>query len=150
MGRRTRARECALQLLYQRDVTGVPLEQAQEAFWRLRSTAEATRSLVERLARGVLDHAVEIDAAIQAASLNWRLERIGAVDRCILRVATYELLYEAETPTPVIINEAIELAKRFCEADAQAFVNGVLDAVGKCARPGMAVDGSPGGSRRLE
>jgi transcription antitermination protein NusB len=140
VGRRTRARECALQLLYQHELTDAPLDQALEAFWRLRSTVDATRVLVERLVHGVFEHRVEIDAAIQEASLNWRLERLGAVDRCILRVATYELLYEAQTPVAVIINEAIELAKRFCEADAHAFVNGVLDAIGRRGRAGVAAE----------
>jgi transcription antitermination protein NusB len=131
-----------LQILYQRELTDAPLDQALEAFWRLRSTVDATRALVERLVWGVSVHTAEIDAAITAASLNWRLERLGVVDRCILRVATYELLFEAEAPAAVIINEAIELAKRFCAADAPAFVNGVLDAVKTRARTAPAAEGS--------
>jgi N utilization substance protein B len=129
MGRRTKARECALQILYQWDVTREPMDRVVGLFWQVRSTTEQTRELAERLARGAQRHLDEIDAAVARAATNWRLERIAGVDRNILRVAAYELMRSPETPASVVIDEAVELAKRFGEADSPPFVNGVLDAV---------------------
>jgi len=134
MGRRTKARECAFQMLYQWDATRVPMDEVEDAYWRLRSTTEETRTIAERLARGTAAIVGEIDAAIQAAATNWRFERIAAVDRTVLRLGTYELMKEEETPGPVILDEAVELAKRFGEAESHAFVNGVLDAIHRRVR----------------
>jgi N utilization substance protein B len=129
MGKRTKARECAFQMLYQLDVGHDPIDQVAEAFWRVRTTTDETRAVAERLARGAHSHAVEIDAAISHAADNWRLERIAAVDRNILRIGSYELMQEPATPPAVVIDEAVEMAKRFGEAGSPAFVNGVLDAI---------------------
>jgi N utilization substance protein B len=149
MGRRTRARECAVQMLYQWDLTQEPMEGVIESFWRVRSTVEETRRLAERLARGARERIEEIDAAIAAALTHWRMDRLAAVDKCILRVATYELLAERETPAAVVLDEAIDMARRFGEADSPPFVNGVLDAVRRAVRGGSEVGGSPaGGGRR--
>jgi len=134
MGRRTKARECAFQMLYQWDATRVPMDEVADAYWRLRSTTGETRALADRLARGTVVIVDEIDAAIQAAATNWRFERIAAVDRTVLRLGTYELMKEEETPGPVILDEAVELAKRFGEAESHAFVNGVLDAIHRRVR----------------
>ncbi len=134
MGSRTKARECAFQMLYQWDLTGEPMDQVVESFWRVRSTTEATRGMAERLARGTERHAQTIDEAIARAAKNWRLERIATVERNILRLATYELMLERLTPHAVILDEAVELAKRFAEADSPPFVNGVLDAVKRAVR----------------
>jgi N utilization substance protein B len=135
VGRRTKARECALQMLYQWDLTGDPVSRVIDAFWKVRSTTEATREIAERLVRGASRESKTLDASIAEASANWRFERIAAVDRNILRLATYELLRELETPSSVILDEAIELAKRFGEKDSAPFVNGVLDAVNRSVRP---------------
>jgi N utilization substance protein B len=129
MGRRTKARECAFQLLYQWQITGDPMAQVIEAFWRLRSGTEAMRAMAERLARGAQARIDELDRAIAEAASNWRLDRIAPVDRTILRLGTYELLAEPQTPRAVVLDEAVEMAKRFGEADSPAFVNGVLDAI---------------------
>ncbi len=134
MGRRTKARECAFQMLYQWDATRVSMDEVGEAYWRLRSTTEETRALADRLARGTAALVGEIDAAIEAAATNWRFERIAAVDRTVLRLGTYELMKEGQTPAPVILDEAVELAKRFGEAESHAFVNGVLDAIRRSVR----------------
>lgn len=134
MGRRTKARECAFQMLYQWDATRVPMDEVEDAYWRLRSTTEETRAMADRLARGTAAIVGEIDAAIQAAATNWRFERIAAVDRTVIRLGTYELMKEAGTPAPVILDEAVELAKRFGEVESHAFVNGVLDAIRKRVR----------------
>jgi len=135
MGQRTKARECAFQLLYQREITGEPMGSVIEGFWRLRAGTPAMRAMAERLARGAQSRAAELDEAIAGASTHWRLDRIAPVDRTILRLGAYELAAEADTPSAVILDEAVELAKRFGEADSPAFVNGVLDAIRRRVRP---------------
>ena len=116
-------------MLYQWDLTREPMERVANLFWKIRSSTEGTKAMAERLARGAQTQVGPIDEAITRASTNWRLERIAAVDRNILRVAAYELMKEPDTPSSVIIDEAVEMAKRFGEADSPAFVNGVLDAI---------------------
>jgi len=135
MGRRTKARECALQMLYQWDMTQDSLARVIDAFWKVRTTTDETRVIAERLVKGTFRERKEVDEAITAASKNWRFERIAAVDKNILRLAVYELMRELETPTSVILDEAIELAKRFGEKDSPPFVNGVLDAINRTVRP---------------
>jgi transcription antitermination protein NusB len=135
MGRRTKARECALQMLYQWEATKDPMSAVAEGFWRVRSTTEETRAMAERLACGAQAHLEAVDAAITAAARNWRFDRIASVDKNILRLGTYELMLEPDTPAAVVIDEAVEMAKRFGEADSSAFVNGVLDAIRRKTRP---------------
>jgi len=134
MGRRTKARECAFQLLYQREITGEAMGSVIDGFWRLRSGTPAMRAMAERLARGAQARAAELDEAIATAATHWRLDRIAPVDRTILKLWAYELVAESQTPSAVILDEAVELAKRFGEADSGAFVNGVLDAIRKRVR----------------
>ena len=140
MGRRTKARECAFQMLYQWDITRETMERVSAAFWQVRTTTDETRAMAERLARGACAHVGELDAAIARASSNWRFERIAALDRNLLRLGAYELLKEPATPAAVVLDEAVELAKRFGEADSPAFVNGVLDAVRRAALGDQAPD----------
>lgn len=134
MGTRTKARECALQMLYQWDLTRAPMDEVASSFWRVRSGTEATKAMAERLARGAQAHATRLDGLIADAATNWRLDRIAAVDRNLLRVAAYELDMERDTPPSVVIDEAVEIAKRFGEADSPSFVNGVLDAIRRMVR----------------
>ena len=134
MGRRTKARECAFQMLYQWDMTREPLDAITQSYWSVRTTLDATQARANTLARGTHGDLETIDAAITKASTNWRFERIAAVDRNILRLGVFELMHEPETPAPVIIDEAIEMARRFGEADSPAFVNGVLDAIMRSVR----------------
>ncbi len=129
MGRRTKARECAFQILYQWQTSGEPIEQVLDSFWRIRSGTAQMRAMAERLALGAQAQVSRLDDAISASAANWRLDRIAHVDRTILRLGTYELVAEPQTPPAVVIDEAVELAKRFGEADSPAFVNGVLDAI---------------------
>lgn len=136
MGKRTKARECAFQMLYLWDRTREPMERVTNGFWRVRTTTDETRARSEELARGAQSLAGELDATIEATATHWRLDRIAAVDLCILRLATYELTREPHTPVPVVIDEAVELAKRFGDAGSPAFVNGVLDAIGRTLRGG--------------
>jgi transcription antitermination protein NusB len=121
-------------MLFQWDVSREPMASVMEAFWRVRSTTGETRAIAERLARGAQSAAAESDAAIGEAATNWRFDRIAPVDRTILRLGTYELMKELGTPPAVVLDEAVELAKRFGEADSPAFVNGVLDAIRRRVR----------------
>jgi N utilization substance protein B len=134
MGRRTKARECAFQMLYQSEIAGEPIARVVESFWQVRRSTERTRAMADRLATGAAARATEIDAAIAEAATHWRLERIAPVDRTILRLGTYELLGEPQTPAAVVLDEAVEMAKRFGEGDSPAFVNGVLDAIRRRVR----------------
>jgi N utilization substance protein B len=136
MGRRTKARECAFQMLYQWEVSDTPMEGVVESFWRVRRSTPATRAMADRLATGAAARIGELDAAIGEAASNWRLDRIAPVDRTILRLGAFELLGEPGTPAAVVLDEAVEMAKRFGEADSPAFVNGVLDAIRKEFRSG--------------
>lgn len=153
MGKRTKARECALQMLYQWDLTREPMDFVAASFWRVRTTTDETKTNAERLARGAQAHVAEIDEAITRTLTNWRFERIAAVDRNILRIAGYELMREPQTPPAVVIDEAVEMAKRFGEADSPPFINGVLDAVrrGAAGEPARDVGGGrPRKARRKE
>ena len=129
MGRRTKARECAFQMLYQWDMTREAMDNVIDSYWKVRSTTDLTRSMAERLARGAQGQVERIDREITAVSKNWRFDRIAAVDRNIIRIGVFELVNDAETPSAVVIDEAVEMARRFGEADSTAFVNGVLDAI---------------------
>ena len=121
-------------MLYQWDITRDPMERVAELFWKVRTTTDETRAAAERLAGGAQAELARIDEAIAGAALNWRFDRIAAVDRNILRVGVYELMCEPATPAAVILDEAVEMAKRFGEADSPAFVNGVLDAIRRRVR----------------
>ncbi|MFN7131752.1 MAG: transcription antitermination factor NusB [Myxococcales bacterium] len=128
-GMRTRARERVLQALYQVDVSRADGLDALENAW---TSDEApvekdAREFSERLMRGVLDHREEIDKVIETHSHNWRLERMARVDRNILRLAVFELLHLRDVPKRVVINEAVELAKKFGTEESSAFINGILD-----------------------
>jgi transcription antitermination protein NusB len=127
--RRSRGREVALQLLYQYDVNprtrmGRP---AVERFVHDRLKDAAVEPFTLSLYDGVLAHAVEIDKKLGEAAANWRLPRMAAVDRNVLRIGAFELLFTPATPATVVIDEAIELARRFGAIDSSGFVNGVLD-----------------------
>lgn len=132
VGARRKARECALQILYSLDVnSGLTVDQALSAFWRGFEDEKdpSVIGFAEALVRGTMRHREAIDEVIQRSSRNWRLERMARVDRNILRLATYELMYEREVPAKVVINEAIEVAKRYGTAESAAFVNGLLDRI---------------------
>jgi len=118
------------------------------AFWRVRTATESARAMAERLARGADAERERLDTAIKAAATHWRLDRIAAVERNLLRLAAYELIMEPDTPASVVIDEAVEIAKRFGEAESPGFVNGVLDAIRR--REHISVDrtGDPAGGRK--
>ncbi len=148
MGKRTKARECALQMLYQWDITREPMDRVAGLFWQVRTSTDETRAAAERLARGAQGHLARLDEEITRASHNWRFDRIAAIDKNILRLAVYELMQEPGTPSSVVIDEAVELAKRFSEVDSPPFVNGVLDAIKARVRGEPAGEARPRSSRR--
>jgi N utilization substance protein B len=127
MGTRRRARELALQLLYQSELTDATPEEMQAGFEEWRNSSESVRDFADRLLRGTLDRIDEIDEELGHQTTHWRLERLAAVDRNILRLAMYELMFDADTPHAVVIDEAIEIAKKYGTKDSGRFVNGVLD-----------------------
>jgi N utilization substance protein B len=128
---RRQAREHALQVLFQLDMTRDDPEEALALHWREREVDEATRAFTERIVRGAFADAIRIDDLIRTSADNWRIERMAAVDRNVIRCAIFELLHEPDTPPAVVIDEAIEIAKRFGGEESGQFVNGVLDAVRK-------------------
>jgi transcription antitermination protein NusB len=135
MTRRSRAREVALQLLFQRDLNPGVDRAAVERFAHDRVRDPALVSFCLELYDGTMTKTAEIDAKLAAAAEHWRLPRMAAVDRNVLRLGAYELLYQPETPAGVVLDEAIELARRYGSADSPGFVNGVLDQVRKAAAP---------------
>jgi transcription antitermination protein NusB len=145
MARRSRAREVALQLLFEYDHNPRSDRQAQEGFAHDRLRSVALERFCWELVDGVVAHRSEIDPRLQATADNWRLERMTAVDRNTLRMGAYELLFAAEkAPPAVVVNEAIELARRYGTADSPAFVNGILDRLAhEQPPPSEVTDGLP-------
>jgi N utilization substance protein B len=127
MGSRRKARECALQVLYQMDVSGASAQDALATFWSNFEHGADVAEFATHLVRGVQEHLGAIDEIIQESSRNWKLDRMARVDRNILRMAVFELLHRPEIPKKVTLNEAIEIAKRFGSEDSSAFINGILD-----------------------
>ena len=127
MTRRSRGREVALQLLYQREQNPKIDRAALEQFANERLREEPLRKFCLFLFDGVVTNLPGIDEKIAAAAENWRIARMPTVDRNILRLGAFELLFMQDTPAAVVFDEAIELARRYGTADSSAFVNGVLD-----------------------
>ena len=147
MGRRRQSRETALQFLYALDITRAKAREVLRAGWAEKMLSAEIRDFTTTLVTGVLEHRDEIDAFIQECSTNWSLERIGMVERNILRFAIYELCFLPDIPPNVTINEAVEVAKKYGTEEAPAFINGILDrvkhAVGPHAMPlSMALSSS--------
>ena len=157
MATRRQGREWALQLLFQADMNpGLDLDMSIPKFWRQQYTCKVEeaekrdaerpqstkpvedrvappkiREFTEKLVRGVLGHLEEIDDKLVAYTQNWPLHRMGSVERNVLRLAFYELLYCSDVPPAVVLNEAIDLAKYFSNTDSGRFVNGILDRLNK-------------------
>jgi N utilization substance protein B len=127
--KRTKARERAIQALYQIDVAATDLDEALARFWRSFEPVEReVQLMVEQLVRGVAAQRRDIDDAIESVSTNWRLDRMAKVDRNVLRLAVFELR-ASDVPVKVVIDEAIELGKKYGSESSGAFVNGVLDKI---------------------
>ena len=132
---RRRAREAALQMLYQMEIGRTSAHEAIVTYWPAHDSQddvpETLRQFANTLVRGTVERLPEIDAMIAAHAQNWRIERMVVIDRIVLRLCVYELLAQLDTPPRVVINEGIELARTYSGEEAVAFVNGVLDSVRK-------------------
>lgn len=132
---RRQAREAALQMLYQSEIGKAGAIESIATYWPARESEapldEPLKEFANTLVRGALSRRDEIDRLLTTHANNWRIERMGVIDRLVLRLGVYELLAEAETPSKVIINEAIELVRSYSGEEAVGFVNGVLDAIRK-------------------
>ncbi|HIJ91433.1 MAG: transcription antitermination factor NusB [Desulfobulbaceae bacterium] len=129
MGNRRKARELALNALFQGEMTATS---AVENFPLLCENFEINKKAIpygRELVWGITDKWEEINAKIEESAVNWRVSRMSVLDRNIIRLAAYELIYKEEVPPRVAIDEAIELAKRYCGEDSPAFINGILDAI---------------------
>ena len=141
MRKRTKAREYALQVLYQVDIRRGDSAQILKEFWDTHQPPAEVKAFARQLAEGTIQHAREIDQLISAHANNWDIKRMAVVDRNILRLGVFELRYVDDVPPTVCINEAIELAKRFGDAESAKFINGILDAIHKAsARKGTPAD----------
>jgi N utilization substance protein B len=129
MGSRRKSRELALQMLFQHDLSGNSPEAVIETFEDLQKARPNVRQFAEKVFRGTLEHMEKIDGMITEQAENWRLSRMAVVDRNIIRASVYEFLHEDETPKLVIIDEAIEIAKKFGTQKSSQFINGILDGI---------------------
>lgn len=132
MGTRRKSRELALQMLFQADMGKQSPEQVRKTFWGERKDLEeGVRGFADDIFRVATDRSDEIDKLIETHAENWRMERMAAVDRNVMRAAVAEFVGFPKTPAPVIINEALEIARKFSSPESVNFINGVLDSVAK-------------------
>jgi len=132
MRKRTQAREFALIILYQKDVTRFEIQQVADNFWLDQKENDSEiKEFTGRLVFGVNQNLDSIDEKISSYAINWQLKRMAIIDRNILRLGLYELLYADDIPPKVTINEAVELAKKFGDVESSKFVNGILDKIHK-------------------
>lgn len=137
-GTRRKARELAMQMLYQSDLGKQTANEVRRVFWKSRTDDEGsptvdleTQSFAEDLFRIAMERSDEVDELIEQHAKNWRLHRMPAVDRNLLRMATAELLGFKGTPAPIVINEALEIGRRYAAPESINFLNGVLDAISR-------------------
>jgi N utilization substance protein B len=124
---RRKSREFALQMLFEWDMTRQDPARVEKLFWKSARASESTRKFADQLFEGTVAQAATIDLLVEKLAENWRLDRLAAVDRSILRLAIFELRF-GTAPPKVVIDEALELAKKFSSAESPAFLNGILDA----------------------
>jgi len=137
MGKRRKARESALQILFQLEFNKIQPSEALTQFWNERKATNDIKEYSSWLVHGIISNQKQIDRIIQSVSQNWRISRMAAVDLNILRMAVYELFYEENLAPAIVIDEAIEIAKKFSSDKAAAFINGILDTVKKGKNEGM-------------
>lgn len=132
MRKRTLSREMALKILYANDITGEATEESSQKFWSAQKEIDPdVKDFAELLVAGVDKNLETIDAIISKYASNWNIGRMATIDRNVLRIASFELLYTLDVPPKVAINEAIDLAKKYGDKDSGKFVNGVLDKINK-------------------
>ena len=129
MGARRSGREAALQMLFQMEASGASADDTVALFWKCFEGEPEGRAYADEAVRGVAENLAAIDARISEASTHWRIERMGRVDRNLLRLGTWELSHRADVPRAVVLDEAVELAKSYGTDESSAFVNGVLDRI---------------------
>ncbi len=136
MGRRRKAREEALKILFEYDSTHDEIDEIMKCFWENLSTTKdrKVREYTKELVKGVVNNLELIDKSIEKVSKNWNLQRMFRVDKNILRIAVYELMFKKETPIPVVIDEAVEIAKLYGTDTSPKFINGILDSINKNLR----------------
>jgi N utilization substance protein B len=141
MGTRRKSRELALQMLFQADLGQQPAEDVRKTFWKGRGEVEReVQGFAEDIFRVAQDRSADIDKLIASHAENWRVDRMAAVDRNVLRAAVAEMMGFPTTPRAVIINEAIEIARKFSSPESAHFINGVLDSIGKELEGSRAVE----------
>jgi N utilization substance protein B len=128
MGYRRKAREYAVQMLYQYDISN-EFEHLMDGFWNGRESPDNVKEFSNNIVEGVIKNLSMIDSKISQSAQNWSIDRMAVVDRNILRMAVFELLFVKDIPVKVTINEAIEIAKRFAGEDSSSFINGILDRI---------------------
>ena len=131
MGKRREARESTLQILFQLEFNDSDAEQVFHLYWKDKKASKEVKDYCHWLIKGIASHKESIDRSIQSVSEHWRLSRMPVVDRNILRMAVFELFHETDVAPAIIINEAIEIAKKFSSEQAAVFVNGILDTLRK-------------------
>ncbi len=143
--KRTQSRECALQILYQYEMNPEPMPEILKFFWSQQDEgfADDVRVFAEKLALGVMENLQEIDKVVEKYADNWELSRMAMIDRNVMRLATYELLYLADVPPKVTLNEAVNLAKKFSQEESGKFVNGILDKINHTEKPKNPKDHDP-------
>lgn len=134
MRRRTKAREYALKILYQIDITKEDYRDCLQNFWSNYHTEKSIKDFTTSLIEGVIEKFSQLDEIITSCATNWQIERMAVVDRNILRLSTYELLFLKDIPPKVSINEAVDIAKKYGDVDSGKFVNGILDKINKTKR----------------
>ena len=131
MGKRRKARESTLQILFQLEFDNTRTDKVIETFWENKKASKEIKEQCRWLVGGITIHLENIDLIIQAVSANWRISRMAIVDRNVLRMAVFELLYEESLAPAIVINEAIEIAKKYSSEEGATFVNGIVDAARK-------------------
>ncbi len=132
--KRRRSREYALQILFQLELTGSELsDDVFREFWEGNEEESEVKEFTCQIVKNTREHLQEIDEIIKKAAEHWAIERMAVIDRNILRAATYELVYRTDIPTSVVINESIEIAKKYSTEDSAPFINGILDKIARSA-----------------
>ncbi len=144
MGHRRAARECALQMMYELDVGKHSKDEILRTYWQMNEHPQKVRDFADLLFEGTIRRLKEIDKVIQQHTKNWRLGRMAAVDRNVLRLAVFEFLSGGKTPDTVVINEALEIARKFSTNESAQFVNGILDSIKtELQEKGLKSNGKP-------
>jgi N utilization substance protein B len=136
LGARRRGREIAMQILYQLEANPLDTREVLESFWEHGAASGQVREFTTRIVEGVLQHREEIDRLIRKHSEHWRLERINRVDKSILRMGVFELLFCDDIPVKVALNEAVDLGKKYGTEESGSFINGILDKISRIEAQG--------------